>query len=187
MLFHLISLFLFCFSLNVLAKDTQVHLYRPFGGLQGQPQIQIKHTVEGECKEHSNRTPRSDAWRCTTAEWIIDPCFIRSYGNQKEALCPDAPWLDAGMLIHIQTGHNESRNEEFDLSKSYPWAVKLENGLACIASDKPTYFQHLVVRYQCADNTFLFGHLQRCKAQWSILHQQKTNAVETVTIAEAWF
>lgn len=173
-------------SLSLFAHETQLKLYRPFGEADQQAPIIVQKEVAGQCWQQSQRIKREDAWRCMVGEVIYDPCFVKPFGSHKEAICPQSPWIGASVKINLLSALDNSQHAELDMSEAYPWAIELTTGEKCQAVDEGGVYDGLAIRYHCDSQTILLGHVQRCKAEWSIL--QKTPAgVSTALVAKAWF
>ncbi|KTC81501.1 hypothetical protein [Legionella brunensis] len=178
--------FMLISSFKLLAYDTELKLYRPFGEATQQAPIVINEVVSGQCWQQSQRIKREDAWRCMAAGKIYDPCFVKQFGSHKEAICPQSPWIGTSVKIDLSTAVDNSQNTELDMSEAYPWALELSTGEKCQAIDAGGTYDGLPIHYQCDSQTVLLGHVQRCKAEWSIL--QRTSAgVSTALVAKAWF
>lgn len=181
----LLVLMFFC-TYMVMADDTVLKLYRPFGEAMEQILPLAKNTVSGECFKQSELIVREDAWRCQAAGKVYDPCFVKPVGRQKEAVCPQSPWVADSVRIVVQTPLNTDQNTSLDMSTAYPWAVELTNGERCQAIDANEQFDGMPIRYHCGDKHWLVGHLQRCKSLWSML-EKTPNGVETIQVRRAWF
>lgn len=182
------AIFLLILLRTCFAEDTMLALYRPFGeASEQQAPIIVGEQYDGYCFQQSAHIKREDAWRCSIANKIYDPCFIKPYGNHREAVCPQSPWVGQSVLIHLTMPVDDSGHQTLDFSTAYPWAVELHNGEKCQAIDPGQFFDNLPIRYQCDSHHVLFGHLQRCKAEWSMLQRSEKGDVETVTLVKAWF
>ncbi|KTD49569.1 hypothetical protein Lrub_0668 [Legionella rubrilucens] len=175
------------YSFSVKAQDTELKLFRPFGGTEQQIPLIIDKHLAGECWQQSQRIAREDAWRCLAQGQVFDPCFIKKFSDNTEALCPQSPWVGRSVLLKLNTAADNSQHTELDMSRTYPWAVELLGGEQCEAARQSETIENLPVRYYCNDQTILMGHLQRCKAEWTILKRDAAGRVTTVTVKKAWF
>lgn len=181
---HLVVIFFtIIFSAPLFAEDTDLKLYRPFDDAMS---LIIKEKIKGQCWQQSQRIKREDAWRCVAETQIYDPCFIKEYGSQKEAVCPKSPWLKDSVQIKLDKPVDNSAHLSLDMSEAFPWAMELATGEKCQAVDEGEVYDGLQVHYLCDNQTVLVGRVQRCNPQWSILHRT-TNGVQTATISKAWF
>ncbi|VEG89617.1 hypothetical protein [Legionella spiritensis] len=174
-------------SSQLVAQDTELKLYRPFGEEMSHGRLIVSHQVGGVCIQQSMRIKREDAWRCIAAGKTYDPCFVRKFGSHLEAVCPASPWAGNGVLVKLDRPADNNDLVELDMSKTYPWAVELATGEKCEAIDDDETYDNLPVRYRCDSQTVLIGHLQRCKATWTILQRGITGQVTTAAVKKAWF
>lgn len=170
----------------LICSDTSLYLYRPFAGSKNHPALKINNIISGECGAESQVINRADAWRCYHADRIYDPCFVKRFGTQTEAICAESPWSDNAVKIKLGAPLNNIKPDSFDMSRTYPWAIELEQGDRCLAYDHKEVVDNLPVKYQCQNGSYLIGYIQRCKATWQILQFFK-NGSSTVKIAKAWF
>lgn len=182
-----VTMFVCLVSMSVNADDTELKFFRPFGEVNPQVPLIVREHHAGQCWQQSRHIKREDAWRCMADGKIYDPCFIRQYGNQKQALCPQSPWDGSSTQLDLSAPVDNIRHVQLDMSQTYPWGVELQHGEKCLALDEGKMFDGMPVRYQCNNQTLIFGHLQRCKMPWTILQRDSGGQVETVTIKKAWF
>jgi hypothetical protein len=173
-------------STALQAKDTELKLYRPFESVS-QSILDGQHALTGVCSQQSQRIKREDAWRCLAEGKVYDPCFIKQYGSHQQALCPQSPWSQEGVLLTLSSPVDNSQHAKLDMSRTYPWGIELVDGEKCLALDEGSYTEGLPIHYQCTNLTQLIGHLQRCKVEWTMLHKAMEGQVDTVVIAKAWF
>lgn len=175
------------YAFPLAAQDTELKLFRPFGQAEQQAPLRIETRLSGECWQQSQRIIREDAWRCQANGRIYDPCFIKQFSNNTEALCPESPWVGESILLHLSTAADPSQQIMLDMSRTYPWGLELADGEHCDAAHQSETVDNLPVRYRCANQTLLIGHLQRCKGEWTILQRDMAGKVSTVTVRKAWF
>lgn len=169
------------------ASDTILRLYKPFSTNPTEKITSaMQKQVKGQCWQQSQRIKREDAWRCQYEERTIDPCFIQTHGNHKEARCPQSPWDNERVVIALDNPVENLNRESLDFSRTLPWGLELSTGEKCLSVEEGRFFDNMPVRYVCDEKSILFGSLQRCKTLWTIL-QQKNGSVETVEIEKAWF
>lgn len=169
------------------AGETEKRFYRPFSSSYGQDSAVVKTSVKGWCWEQSHVDKRADAWRCADNKKVYDPCFVKTYGDKSQLVCPQSPWNGQAVLIQLQQPLNESMMKELDMSRDYPWAIELSDGQKCeaIIGEKPIY-DNMPIRYRCHNRAVLLGHLQRCKETWQMLYKNNGD-VSTVDIKRVWF
>ena len=74
-------LVLLCIGLTLLpttslaAESTKVVLYAPFGFGGLRSDFKVSSKMHGSCWIESLASSRPDAWRCSSANRIYDPCF----------------------------------------------------------------------------------------------------------------
>lgn len=147
--------------------STQSHLYSAFAPAPNQKAPMISAREEGYCLQ-STLSKRSNAYRCVTDKHSFDPCFMRRYGNNKQAICPKAPWLSRVTMIELENLPTHSNSEqELDMSQQLPWAIQLLDGSHCLLK-KNGY-------YQCDDNSTLQLPFSRCATPWKIIKLDKNN------------
>ncbi|KTD46089.1 hypothetical protein Lqui_2579 [Legionella quinlivanii] len=187
MLRFVMTIFMLINAINAVAKDTELEFYHPFEGVEGLPVASIESSYTGECVQQSQRIKREDAWRCVAGGQTYDPCFIKPYGKKTQAFCPESPWSTQSVEIKLRHAAMDLAQASLDLSRTYPWVVELSTGEKCKAVDEGEMFDGLPIHYRCENQSILMGHLQRCKAEWSMLKREPNGQVDTVLISKAWF
>ena len=183
-----ILLFLLCaYPLISFENPTEIKFYRPFGAVVDQVEPKIIAHKQGMCSQQSTRIVREEAWRCVADGVTYDPCFVKPAGDKNKALCLESPWRDSAVLVITESPLETNNQKTLDVSTAYPWAVLLTTGEHCLSTDKDQMLDGSLVHYQCPGKTILFGHLQRCKNEWTILKQNRDGFISTVSIKKAWF
>ncbi|KTC65680.1 Uncharacterised protein (plasmid) [Legionella adelaidensis] len=182
----ILCLFFSILANNLYAQNTELLFYRPFAETTAHPSPKIANTLHGECIKQSEVIRREDAIQCKAEGKIYDPCFIKAFTDKKEALCPQSPWSEKSTIIQFAEQYPQA-TEILDMSKTYPWALELKDGIRCQAFLTQNSFDNLPVRYFCNDQSTLLGHLQRCSASWKILQHKDSSQLDTVEITKAWF
>lgn len=173
------------FTLNCLAKETETRLFRPFTEGAEHAPFKIKEILKGNCFQQSKSMRREDAWRCLADSTTYDPCFKKP-GNDKLMYCPQSPWDGDSTVIKADM---VVENEQFDLinmADNLPWVLLLDNGVICKRTFTQSNYDQQPIEYECQDRSFLFGRLQRCRAQWSMLRYDGSGT-DTVEIKQAWY
>src|SRR5580704_2003100 len=77
-----------------LPTRTQIKLLTPFGPAGLSIGMAVTEKVNGSCFTSSLASPsRPDAWRCSSGNGILDPCYQRILGDEKQLACPvGGPW-----------------------------------------------------------------------------------------------
>lgn len=171
---------------EAFGSDTDILVFRPYARANYEAPLVIDEEVQGFCRQQSLLTSRDDAWRCMTDNKQYDPCFARRFGSKQDVICVQSPWITRGIKIKLEHSLDNNLHQDLDVSKDYPWALELSDGVKCVAIQTHEKFDGLPIRYQCETKTQLFGKIQRCEAQWSILQRDEQD-VSTVYIEKAWF
>lgn len=180
-----VSIVVFCFMVSVIpvfSADTMLHYYTPLDETQGA----IVSKMQGDCISQSLLIKREDAWRCVAEGQTYDPCFVPRFGSHLEATCVSSPWSNEYIHIRVSAPLDNQAHETIDMSRTYPWAMKLTQGETCLAIDSHKMIDDLPVRYRCEGGAELFGHVQRCHSNWKML-KHSSRGVETVEIENVWF
>ncbi|MDP3269506.1 MAG: hypothetical protein Q8M40_10750 [Legionella sp.] len=183
---RVLLILLYFLSLEAIAGDTELRLYRPYGEVSEQSVPVVLSKIKGQCDSQSRLMVREDAWRCEANGVTYDPCFVKTGGSQIEAICPQSPWSGDSISISVNLPFNNEHHKPLDMSRTFPWAVELTNGEQCKAVDTDEVFDSMPVRYRCNSKNLLVGHLQRCKSVWSML-EKTPEGVITVELNKAWF
>ena len=111
------------------SSGTQVKLMTPFhAGYLG---IGFAATSRGsgECFARSAAVPaRPDAWRCTIANAIHDPCFQNILGDASVLACPEPPWTANIALLTLNRPLPKEDFAKAALKDTLPWALEMANG-----------------------------------------------------------
>ena len=170
----------------IFSMDTTLMLYRPMTETSSHPIVETLSKKSGACFGQSHLIKREDAWHCIADGKDYDPCFVKRFGSQLEALCLESPWSTRGVQITVVKPLDNHLHETLDMSQTLPWAIELADGEKCLAIESMESHDGLPVRYRCDTNTVLIGHIQRCTSAWKTLkHNDQT--VTTVAISRAWF
>lgn len=152
------------------AEKTRVTFYRPFAQGKLSPGLYVTKTVKGQCFSGSSADPRSDAWRCSAANAIADPCFsdpkVPSW-----VLCPadGTPFAVGVVRLALSRALPKSLGNHGSAGEGNPWAIKLADGRVCTFLTGVTFAYHGDrVNYGCAPKVFLAGSPDRSQATWTI-------------------
>lgn len=180
-----VSLIFLVFTLTCVAEETETRLFRPFTEGAEHASFKIKEIVKGNCYRQSELMPREDAWQCQTVGKTYDPCFKKP-GNGNKLYCPQSPWNGDSTVIEAGIVVSNNHFDSVNMGDNLPWVVLLDSGVICKRSLKRGEYDQQPIQFLCQDNSFLFGRLQRCRAQWSMLmYDGKHDG--TVNIKQAWF
>jgi hypothetical protein len=175
-------------------RPTSVAVYRPFtsaGALKAS--IKVDETLSGSCFASSLASRRSDAWRCTVANDIYDPCFSDPTGGAAFVVCPEF-------------GSPPRRVDRIDLTDDLPAPDNTaqpgtRRGLPFVLLARPYagYCDLLTgsagtiggrrVRYNCGLGGSLVGTLNRRPARWTtkLITEGDNPTLYTVRVRIAWY
>ena len=167
-------------------QPTAAQIFSPVnasGGLAAS----VTHEARGSCFGNSIVIARSDAWRCSAANSIYDPCFMV---NQTQVLCPNnGPWANNGILVNIPGGLPSAGPVKDQGTRGQPWAIQLADGSKCLPiSGASNVIANQRLNFDCSDGLGLYGNVQRSSSVWTIFAGAQHSAQITMRpIATAWF
>lgn len=146
---------------------------------------------DGYCWTSSETAQRRDAWRCTTGNYIRDPCFslVR---EPNRVLCPEGPWNSAEIRLRL------SRPLPFRYANRrppsihvQPWALELADGRRCrLASGASNVLHGVRLNYFCntSGDIGLWGYPNRSHEPWTILAAPytATELTDHLSVRRAW-
>ncbi|WP_298337222.1 hypothetical protein [Ferrimicrobium sp.] len=169
--------------------QTKIVVYEPFTINGIAPGIKVTSQQSGSCWEGSIASNRPDAWRCTVANGIYDPCFSDPYGNG-EVACPEATSPDQVMVIKLtQPLPYSMENPPSDAQTNpTPWAYQLTNGTRCgVSTGANTAIAGLTVWGFCANDDQLVGNINTSGEIWSVLMESpNSTSLTSIKIAKVW-
>lgn len=146
----------------------------------GEPTIARWFHGSGECTQASLVNPREDAWRCTSGNIALDPCFQSP--TDDEVLCLAAPWARQG---HLLSAALEPEDHGSSPARG-PWALR-------VGRRRCTYIPGPAKRgrrptYRCGKRSFLFGRPKRRKPTWTIklARNKRGRGARRAKIRAAW-
>lgn len=168
---------------------TQSHYYRQSSNTDSQTKLHITHHKAGACLGQSIRIVREDAWRCVADGVTYDPCFEHPGGPYNQLICVDSPWSQEALMLDIPmlTETDRRHQKTLDMSATLPWAVVLNHSDRCLATDHQQQIKEYPIAYACESGAVLYGYLQRCHKEWTIIKQHPGQPAELTSIQEAWF
>jgi hypothetical protein len=171
------------------AGETTASVYRaftPHGFIRLHTQARSGYCISG-----SGATPRRDAWRCFSGNYVLDPCFSL-HRSSDYVICPESPWSDTGIKVRL-TSPLPLRygGDASPTTRLHPWALELANGRHCAFSTGATnVVEGERLNYFCGRGTEegLWGFPDRSSEPWTILiaHFEATELTERVDIRRAW-
>ncbi|MEV5880739.1 serine/threonine-protein kinase [Streptomyces sp. NPDC052101] len=152
------------------ATQTQVVTISPWS-LDGTPAsgITITDQASGSCFGTAESTMRTDAWRCTAGDRILDPCFSPDANPEDtSALCLDgAP----NRMVELSVpqgfpGNNDHMPGGPDIE---PVIIVLTNGARCSFTGGGTStLAGQRQNYGCDNGGYLYGYPSKATALWTI-------------------
>lgn len=169
--------------------STTAMVYRPFAANGG---IQLRARVRrGYCWTGSSSAARRDAWRCMSADRILDPCFSASLHAQS-VLCPTGPWSHRGLRLRLTRAlPRRFANTGKPSLAARPWAIELSNGRrALFSSGASSVVEGVRLNYffGSASHEGLWGFPDRGVEPWTIMLApfDAHRLQERVSIRRAW-
>ncbi|MFF3593807.1 serine/threonine-protein kinase [Streptomyces sp. NPDC002387] len=168
---------------SVQVTQTQVVTMNPWS-LDGTPAngITITDRASGSCFGTAESTMRTDAWRCTAGDRILDPCF--SPGSNPEdtsALCMDA---EPNHMVELSVpqgfpGNNDHMPGGPDIE---PITIVLANGARCTFSGGgTTTLAGQRLNYGCDNGGSLYGYPNKTPALWTISYSAPSSGASVST------
>lgn len=144
--------------------------------------ITITDRASGSCFEPAESTMRTDAWRCTAGDRILDPCFSPdSDPADTSALCLDG---SSGRMVELSVpdgfpGNNDHMPDGPDIE---PITVVLANGAHCsFASGGTSTLAGQRLNYLCDNDGSLYGYPDKTSALWTISYSAPGSGVSVST------
>ncbi|MFC5784709.1 serine/threonine-protein kinase [Streptomyces aureus] len=155
---------------SMQATQTQVVTLSPWS-LDGTPAsgITITDRADGSCFGTAEATMRTDAWRCTAGDRILDPCFSPdSNPEDTSALCMDgAP--DRMVELSVPQGFPGNNNHMPDGPDIEPIILVLANGARCsFTGGGTTTLAGQRQNYGCDNGGYLYGYPNKTAALWTV-------------------
>ncbi|MFF8946673.1 serine/threonine protein kinase, partial [Streptomyces sp. NPDC014864] len=163
--------------------QTQVVILSPWSP-DGTPAsgITITDRATGSCFGTAGSTMRTDAWRCTAGDRLLDPCF--SPGSNPEdtsALCLDG---SPHRMVELSVpqgfpGNNDHMPGGPDIE---PIIIVLANGARCsFMSGGTSSLAGQRQNYGCDDGGYLYGSPNKTTALWTISYSAPNSGASTST------
>ncbi|MFK0154315.1 serine/threonine protein kinase [Streptomyces sp. NPDC090493] len=131
--------------------------------------ITITDRASGSCFGTAESTMRTDAWRCTAGDRILDPCFSPdSDPSDTSALCLDeAP--DRMVELSVPDGFPGNNNHMPGGPDIEPITLVLANGARCsFAGGGTATLAGQRLNYGCDNGGYLYGYPNKTAALWTI-------------------
>jgi hypothetical protein len=170
---------------------TQIKLLTPFGPNGLSIGMAVTEKVTGSCFTGSLASPsRPDAWRCSSGNGLLDPCYQRILGDEKQLACPvGGPWPANVALLTLDKPLPTEPRKELSRDSALPWALELANGQRCtLMTGAMPPVAGMRINYGCPGGFQVVGDIDRSSPVWRVFFQgQKSIALEQVDVNVAWF
>jgi hypothetical protein len=170
---------------------TQIKLLTPFGPAGLSIGMAVTEKVNGTCFAASAASPsRPDAWRCSSGNGILDPCYQRILGDEKQLACPvGGPWPANVVLLTLTQPLSNEPRKETNRADTLPWALELANGQRCtLMTGAMPPVAGMRINYGCPGGFQVVGDIDRTGPVWRVFSQgEKSIALEQVDVAVAWY
>jgi hypothetical protein len=170
---------------------TEIKLLTPFGVKGLADGLQVSEKVSGKCFAASAAsTTRPDAWRCNAGNGILDPCYQRIMGDEKQFACPvEGPWSQKIVLLTLTEALPNEPRKELSRDSALPWAIELANGKHCTLFTGATApVAGMRINYGCSGGFQVVGDIDRSAPIWRVFFQaENAGALEQVDVAVAWY
>jgi hypothetical protein len=170
---------------------TQIKLLTPFGPAGLSIGMAVTEKVNGTCFASSAASSsRPDAWRCSSGNGILDPCYQRILGDEKQLACPvGGPWPANVVLLTLTQPLPTEPRKETNRADTMPWAIELANGQRCsLFTGAMPPVAGMRINYGCPGGFQVVGDIDRSQPVWKVFFQgEKSIALEQVDVAVAWF
>jgi hypothetical protein len=170
---------------------TQIRLLTPWTPSGLNIGMATTQQVQGRCFTRSLASPsRPDAWRCSAGNGILDPCYQRILGDEKQLACPmGGPWPANVALLTVTEPFPQEDRKEPTRDSVLPWALELANGEKCTMFTGATApVAGMRINYGCPDGFNVIGDIDRSLPTWRVFTQgPKSIYLEQVDVAVAWF
>jgi hypothetical protein len=173
------------------SERTQLTIYHAFTA-SGAPTVRVTSTIRGHCWTGSLSSPRADAWRCMSSNFIYDPCFS-STSVRGIVLCPATGlWSSAAIEIRLtQSLPTNYGNQDKPSTAGLPWALVTTSGWKCLLDTGAAgVINGRRANYVCSrTKDWLWGAPRRRSEPWRIYAAPVSAAKlsRMVSIRAVWF
>lgn len=170
---------------------TEMKLLTPFGAKGLADGLQVAEKVSGKCFARSASSPmRPDAWRCNVGNGILDPCYQRIMGDEKQFACPvEGPWSQKVVLLTLTEALPNPTHKEMHEEPVPPWAIELANGKRCTlftGATAPVAGRR--INYGCLGGFQVVGDIDRSSPVWRVFFQaENASVLEQVDVLVVWY
>jgi len=170
---------------------TALRVYAAFGPGALRPGVEVTGRVAGECFAASLADQsRDDAWRCTSSNRILDPCFEGFQGTQAVMACPESPWTSRVTLLTPTKEPARDSANRANIGGGLPWALELTSGVRCVFLTGATALvAGMRINYGCVGSAqAVVGDVNRVLPEWRVFVDRGQGVtVESEGVAVAWY
>ena len=170
---------------------TRIKMFTPFGPAGLSVGMAVTEKTSGRCFARSAASAtRPDAWRCSAGNAVMDPCYQRIMGDEKQLACPvGGPWGANAVLLTLTEPLPADHFKEVNRDSTLPWALELANGQRCsLFTGATAPVAGMRINYGCPGGFTVVGDVDRSQPVWRVFFQgEKSIALEQVDVAVAWF
>ena len=176
---------------GIRPASTDVRIFSPMAGTKLAPGLKATRPVSGQCFAASLASQgRSDAWRCTAGNAILDPCFETQPPGGPLA-CAMSPWSSEVRLLSLAEPVPQSQANHGDqpLIARMPWALELADGSRCTFLTGATMaVAGMRLNYGCAGGASVIGDVHRGGPVWRVFERPAAGAIiREVDVLVAWY
>lgn len=170
---------------------TQVRIFTPFNSSGLVVGLEATSQVSGSCFASSAASPeRPDAWRCSSDNAILDPCFQNLLGDGKTLACAEDPFSANVTLLTLTADLPDSTVKDVPDFTSLLWAVELENGQQCtLLTGATAPVAGMRINYGCSDGAQVVGSPDQTLPLWRVFYQTENRSLslDQVGVTTAWY
>jgi hypothetical protein len=186
-------------SAPATSGKTEVNLFSPYSGRTANSDLNVTGRVTGSCAQASQvDVNRPDAWACTVAYKVYDPCFANQDGS--ELACPDLPSvlnpaISAGSVMSVvlvtPTDPLDQTQANTPGPDATPFLIELTDGQFCVPEPADVRYASLPIFGWCTTG-YWFGPGDLSQPVWAlpILQGQGTpslSSVSNIGILRLWY
>jgi hypothetical protein len=169
---------------------TDVRIFLPLAGNTIASGLTAVPAAQGRCFAASLASQgRSDAWRCSIGNAIMDPCFEPQPPDSGPLACAVSPWSREVRLLKPSAPPSKNEANKGDLLGSAPWALELADGSRCTFLTGATLgVAGMRLNYGCQNKAEVIGDVERSAPVWRVFARRPSEAiVRYVDVLVAWY
>ena len=167
---------------------TSVVAFTPVAGTGAPSAAPVTATESGSCWEGSLALfQEATAWRCMTANQILDPCFgPAEQPDAPQVVCVTSPWSTATRLTLTQPLPRDQANAPGNGPRAV-WAFVLGNGDRClVGTGVVPQLGSVLLQYTCSSGGAA-GDLDQRHQPWTVEYRQAgSRALTSKPVLTAW-